>query len=51
MGEKSKSGSGINILDHISKSFEQFFGFKFFNTDADPGIILNLDPGSGMEKN
>jgi hypothetical protein len=28
MGKKSRSGSGINILDHISKSFEAIFLVK-----------------------
>ncbi len=31
-------GTSVNIL-------------KFFDADADPGIFLTLDPGSGMEKN
>jgi hypothetical protein len=32
----------MNILDHISESFEKFFVLlKFFGADADP------DPGSG----
>jgi hypothetical protein len=39
MGKKSRSGSGINIPDHISESLENFFGkiLKFFDTDADLG--------------
>jgi hypothetical protein len=48
------SGSGMNILDHISESLETIFWvkivkiLKFF--DADPGIFLtrdgkNWDPG------
>jgi hypothetical protein len=54
MGKKSRTGSGINIPDHISESLETIFWvkkLKFF--DADPGseIFLTLDPGSGMEKN
>jgi hypothetical protein len=32
MGKKSKSGSGMNILDHISESLETiFFVLKYFN--------------------
>jgi hypothetical protein len=59
MDKKPRSGSGTNIPDHISESLEtRFFGkipvrypvLKFFDTDADPGIFLSLDPGSGMEK-
>jgi hypothetical protein len=44
MGKKSRSGSGMNILDHISESLETIFWvkiLKFFDVDADP------DPGSG----
>jgi hypothetical protein len=40
MGEKSRSGSGMNILDHISESLETIFWvniLKFFDADADPG--------------
>jgi hypothetical protein len=38
MGKKSRSGSGINILDHIS------------DADADPGVGSGnlFDPGSGI---
>jgi hypothetical protein len=41
MGKKSKSGSGMNIPDHISESLETIFWvsntkLKFFDTDADP---------------
>jgi hypothetical protein len=39
-------------LDHISGSLETIFWVtipKFFYADADPGIFLTLDPGSGME--
>jgi hypothetical protein len=55
MGKKSRSGSGIKIPDHISKSLETIFGLKilkFFDADPDPGseIFLTLDPGSWMEK-
>jgi hypothetical protein len=51
--KKSRSGSGMNIPDHISVSLETIFEVKirkFFDADADPGIFLTLDPGSGMEK-
>jgi hypothetical protein len=55
MGKTSRSGSGMNILDHISESLETIFEVKIlqsFDADADPGIFLNLDPGSWirMEK-
>jgi hypothetical protein len=56
MGKKSRSGSGMNILDHISESLETiFWGYntvlKLFDADAnsDPRIFLTPDPGSGME--
>ncbi len=39
MGKKSRSGSVMNILDHISES--NFFWVK---------ILKFFDPGSGMEK-
>ncbi len=51
MGKKSKSGSGMNIPEHISESLETiFFGLnilKFFDADPDLeyGIFLTLDPG------
>jgi hypothetical protein len=50
MGKKSRSGSGMNILDHISESLETIFWVnihKFFDADADldPGIFLTQDPG------
>jgi hypothetical protein len=53
--KKSRSGSGMNILDHISESIVTIFGLKipkFFDADPDPGFgMRNLfDPGSGMEK-
>jgi hypothetical protein len=46
----------MNIPDHISfsESLKTIFWVKiltFFDADADPGILLALDPGSGMEKN
>jgi hypothetical protein len=44
----------MNIPDHISESFEQFFGLKilkFFYLDPEPGSgILNLFDPSRMEK-
>jgi hypothetical protein len=50
MVKKSRSGSGMNIPDHISESFETILWakiLKFFNADADPdpGILVTLDPG------
>jgi hypothetical protein len=48
MGKKSRSGSGINILNHISESLETNFWvkiIKFFDANADPDIFLTLDPG------
>ncbi len=55
MGKKSRSGSGMNIPNHISESLETIFwvkNIKKFYVDTDPGsgIFLTLDPGSGMEK-
>ncbi len=43
MGKKSRSGFGMNILDHIFESLKK--KLKFF--DADLGSFC---PGSGMEK-
>jgi hypothetical protein len=43
----------MNIQDHNSESSETIFRvkiLKLFDADADPGILLTLDPGSGMEK-
>jgi hypothetical protein len=43
MGKKSRSGSGLNILDHLSESLETIFRveiLKFFDA--------NLDLGSGI---
>jgi hypothetical protein len=42
MGNKSRSGSGMNIPDHISESLETIFGLKlkilkFFDADPYPG--------------
>jgi hypothetical protein len=48
MGKQSRSGSRMNILDHISEKLETNFGlkkFKFFHTDPGSGIILAQDPG------
>jgi hypothetical protein len=55
MGKKSRSGSVMNIPDHISERLETIFWVRilqFFDADPDPGsgIFLTLDPGSGMEK-
>jgi hypothetical protein len=38
-----RSGSGMNIPDHISFSLETIFWVKILN-------FFNADPGSGMEK-
>jgi hypothetical protein len=53
MDKKSRSGSGMNIFDHISESLETFFWIKilkFFDADADPdpGSGNLFDPGSGI---
>ncbi len=40
MGKKSRSGSGMNIPEHISERLETIFGIKilkFFDADADSG--------------
>jgi hypothetical protein len=40
MGKKSRSGSGMNIPNHISESLETVFGLeilKSFYVDPDPG--------------
>jgi hypothetical protein len=40
MGKKSRSGSRMNIPDHISESLETIFWLKklkFFDEDSDPG--------------
>jgi hypothetical protein len=42
MGKKSRSGSGMNIPDHISESLETVFWaeiLKFFAADPNPGIF------------
>jgi hypothetical protein len=49
-GGKIGSGSGMNIQDNFSESYEIVFGFyilKLFYADPDPGsgIFLTLDPG------
>jgi hypothetical protein len=37
MGKTSRSGSGMNIPDHVSKSLETIFGLKILKFfDADP---------------
>ena len=44
----ARSGSGMNIPDHISESFETIFWvkiLKFFDADAGSGIFLTRDPG------
>jgi hypothetical protein len=43
MGKKSGSGSGINILDHISESLETIFWVKILK-------FFDADPESGIEK-
>jgi hypothetical protein len=51
MGKKSRSGSGMNMPDHISESLETIFWVKilnFFYADADPGSGNLFDPGSGI---
>jgi hypothetical protein len=48
MGKKSRSGSRMNIPDHIFGSFETIFWvkiLKFFDTDPGSGIFLTPDPG------
>jgi hypothetical protein len=50
MGTKSRSGSGMNIPDHISESLETIFWvkiLKFYDADVDPGSE-NLFDGSGI---
>ncbi len=51
MEKKSRSGSRMNIPDHISGSLETIFFLlkKFFDADPESGICLTLDPGSAME--
>jgi hypothetical protein len=50
-----RSGSGVNITNHISESLETIFWpkiLKLFVADADPDPVSGnlFDPGSGMEK-
>jgi hypothetical protein len=45
MGKKSRSGSEMNIPDHISKSLETIFWVKKPDPDPESGIFLTLDPG------
>jgi hypothetical protein len=50
MGEKSRSGSGMNIQDHILESLETIFWVKVHKfLDEDPGSWNLFDPGSGRE--
>jgi hypothetical protein len=52
MGKKSRSGSGMNIPNHISKSLGTIFGLKilnFFDADPDPGW-KNSDPIPDIRK-
>jgi hypothetical protein len=52
MGKKSRSGpgseSGMNILYHISESFELIFWVK--NPLSGSGIRNLFDPGSGIRE-
>jgi hypothetical protein len=55
MDKKSRSGSRMNIPDHISESLETIFRvkiLKFFDRtrirDPVSGIFLTLDPGPGI---
>jgi hypothetical protein len=51
MGKKSRSGSGMNIQDHISGSSETIFWVKSYLISLMRIRIRELfDPGSGMEK-
>jgi hypothetical protein len=46
MEKKSRSGSGMNIPDHISESLETIFTIlKFFDVDSGSGKIRIRDPG------
>jgi hypothetical protein len=45
MGKKSRSGSGMNIPDHITERIEKIFGLeilKVFDLDSDPGSGIYL---------
>jgi hypothetical protein len=53
MGNKSRSGSGMNIPDHISESLETILWvqiLKFFDADTDPGSGNIFYPGSGIRE-
>ncbi len=52
MGKKSRNPRWTSwiIFPRAYKQFFWFYILKFFDADADPGIFLTLDPGSGMEK-
>jgi hypothetical protein len=53
LGKKSRSGSGMNIPDHISESLETIFWVKIleiFDANADPPSGNLFGPGSGMDK-
>jgi hypothetical protein len=50
MGKRSRSGSEMDIPDHIFESLETIFWakiLKFFDGDPDPGYenFFTLDPG------
>ena len=48
MGKKSRSGSGMNIPDHIPESLITNFRvkiLKFFDADPVSGIFETQDPG------
>jgi hypothetical protein len=48
MGKKSRSGSGMNIPDHIPESLITNFRvkiLKFFDADPVSGIFVTQDPG------
>jgi hypothetical protein len=52
MGKKARSGSGMNILDHIIESLEKISWVKileFFDADPDPDLGSGnlFDHGSG----
>jgi hypothetical protein len=50
MDKKSRSGSKMNIPDHISESLETIFWVKkTYNSLMWMRIRILLDPGSGME--
>jgi len=56
MGKKSRSGSGMNILDHLSESSETIFGLKILLCGSGTGIregkiwIRDKHPGSATLK-